>query len=114
MLMPRRFEEADNLFRGPMELHIRNLSKTYANGVHALKDVTLTIPHGLFGLLGPNGAGKKGAILLETEPLRALQEGAVRDVRAARVHRRGAGRRCSAALVPEASWPRSRRQIAAR
>ena len=41
-----------------MTLGIRDLSKTYANGVHALKDVTLTIPHGMFGLLGPNGAGK--------------------------------------------------------
>ena len=41
-----------------MELHIRNVSKTYANGVQALKDVTLTIPLGMYGLLGPNGAGK--------------------------------------------------------
>ena len=41
-----------------MELRLRNLSKTYANGVHALKDITLTIPQGMFGLLGPNGAGK--------------------------------------------------------
>ena len=41
-----------------MELHIRNVSKTYPNGVHALKDVTLTIPAGMYGLLGPNGAGK--------------------------------------------------------
>jgi ABC-type multidrug transport system ATPase subunit len=41
-----------------MELQIRNLSKTYPNGVHALNDVTLTIPRGMFGLLGPNGAGK--------------------------------------------------------
>ena len=41
-----------------MQLHITGLSKTYANGVHALDDVTLTIPAGLFGLLGPNGAGK--------------------------------------------------------
>lgn len=39
-------------------LTIRNLSKTYANGVRALRDVTLDIPHGMFGLLGPNGAGK--------------------------------------------------------
>lgn len=45
-----------------MELHIRNLSKTYANGVHALKGVTLTIPPGMFGLLGPNGAGKSTLI----------------------------------------------------
>jgi ABC-2 type transport system ATP-binding protein len=41
-----------------MELQIRNLSKTYANGVQALKHVTLTIPAGMYGLLGPNGAGK--------------------------------------------------------
>lgn len=41
-----------------MQLHIRGISKTYANGVHALKDVTLTIPAGMYGLLGPNGAGK--------------------------------------------------------
>ena len=41
-----------------MELHIKNLSKTYSNGVKALDDVCLTIPRGMFGLLGPNGAGK--------------------------------------------------------
>lgn len=41
-----------------MDLVIRNLSKTYSNGVEALKDVNLTIPKGMFGLLGPNGAGK--------------------------------------------------------
>ena len=41
-----------------MELQIRNLSKSYANGVRALNNITLTIPRGLFGLLGPNGAGK--------------------------------------------------------
>src|SRR5687768_12910557 len=41
-----------------MTLHIQGVSKTYSNGVQALKDVTLTIPVGMFGLLGPNGAGK--------------------------------------------------------
>jgi ABC-type multidrug transport system ATPase subunit len=41
-----------------MELQIRGVSKTYPNGVRALKDVTLTIPAGMYGLLGPNGAGK--------------------------------------------------------
>ena len=41
-----------------MNLSIQNLSKTYPNGVQALKDVNLEIPLGMFGLLGPNGAGK--------------------------------------------------------
>ncbi len=51
-------------------LNIQNLSKTYANGVQALKSVTLTIPKGMFGLLGPNGAGKSS--LMRT--LATLQE----------------------------------------
>ena len=41
-----------------MELLIQNLSKTYANGVKALDNVTLSIPQGMYGLLGQNGAGK--------------------------------------------------------
>lgn len=41
-----------------MQLIIDHLSKTYPNGVEALKDVSLTIDKGMFGLLGPNGAGK--------------------------------------------------------
>jgi len=41
-----------------MELSIQNLSKTYPNGVQALKNVSLHIPTGMYGLLGPNGAGK--------------------------------------------------------
>jgi ABC-2 type transport system ATP-binding protein len=41
-----------------MDLIIKDLSKQYSNGVHALQQVTLTIPKGMFGLLGPNGAGK--------------------------------------------------------
>ena len=39
-------------------LTIKGLSKTYANGTTALREVSLTIPRGMFGLLGPNGAGK--------------------------------------------------------
>jgi len=41
-----------------MKLKIENLSKTYPNGVAALKTVNLEISSGMFGLLGPNGAGK--------------------------------------------------------
>jgi ABC-2 type transport system ATP-binding protein len=41
-----------------MSLKITNISKTYANGVQALKNISLTIPNGMYGLLGPNGAGK--------------------------------------------------------
>jgi len=35
-----------------MELIIKNLSKTYTNGVQALKNLSLEIPKGMFGLLG--------------------------------------------------------------
>lgn len=51
-------------------LSIRNLSKTYDNGVHALKQVSLDIDTGMFGLLGPNGAGK--STLMKT--IACLQE----------------------------------------
>ena len=62
-------------------LAIRNLSKTYANGVHALNDVSLDIPRGMFGLLGPNGAGKSSlmrtlATLQEADAGSATLEGA--------------------------------------
>ncbi len=53
-----------------MQLTIRNLSKTYPNGVKALDDVSLNIPTGMYGLLGPNGAGK--STLMRT--LATLQE----------------------------------------
>jgi ABC-2 type transport system ATP-binding protein len=51
-------------------LSIQKLSKTYANGVQALRDISLEIPKGMFGLLGPNGAGKSS--LMRT--LATLQE----------------------------------------
>ena len=39
-------------------LSIKNLSKTYAGGIRALRGVSLEIPTGMYGLVGPNGAGK--------------------------------------------------------
>jgi ABC-type multidrug transport system ATPase subunit len=39
-------------------LTIKNLTKTYKNGVKALDSLSLEIRNGMFGLLGPNGAGK--------------------------------------------------------
>jgi ABC-2 type transport system ATP-binding protein len=41
-----------------LSLKITGLSKTYPNGVKALKNLSLTIGNNMFGLLGPNGAGK--------------------------------------------------------
>ncbi|MCE2832872.1 MAG: ABC transporter ATP-binding protein [Chitinophagaceae bacterium] len=41
-----------------MNLIIRDLTKTYSNGVKALNQINLTLEKGMFGLLGPNGAGK--------------------------------------------------------
>lgn len=51
-------------------LTIENVSKTYPNGVQALKGLSLEIPGGMYGLLGPNGAGK--STLMRT--LATLQE----------------------------------------
>src|SRR3982750_406778 len=71
----------DPVKQGTSMLVIRGLDKTYANGVHALHDVTLDIPRGMFGLLGPNGAGKSSlmrtlATLQEADSGSAVLEGA--------------------------------------
>ncbi|MDN4573014.1 multidrug ABC transporter ATP-binding protein [Pandoraea cepalis] len=43
----------------PSVISIQNLSKTYATGFQALKNINLEIQRGeIFALLGPNGAGK--------------------------------------------------------
>lgn len=57
-------------------LSISGLSKTYANGVRALHDVTLQIEKGLFGLLGPNGAGKS-SLMRTIATLQEPDEGSI-------------------------------------
>jgi ABC-2 type transport system ATP-binding protein len=51
-------------------LSIKNLNKTYENGIKAIDNLSLEIGNGMFGLLGPNGAGK--STLMRT--IAALQE----------------------------------------
>jgi ABC-2 type transport system ATP-binding protein len=59
-----------------MELRIQGVSKTYPNGVQALKDVSLVVPPGMYGLLGPNGAGKS-TLMRILATLQAPDEGTV-------------------------------------
>ncbi len=59
-----------------MELTINNLSKTYPNGVQALKNVSLNISTGMFGLLGPNGAGKS-TLMRTIATLQEADEGTI-------------------------------------
>ncbi|MDN3644011.1 ABC transporter ATP-binding protein [Lutimonas halocynthiae] len=51
-------------------LQIKNLSKTYPNGVKAIDGISIKITNGMFGLLGANGAGKSS--LMRT--IASLQE----------------------------------------
>jgi len=59
-----------------MKLTVKNLSKTYPNGVKALKNVDLEISNGMFGLLGPNGAGKS-TLMRTIATLQDADEGSV-------------------------------------
>ena len=73
-------------------LTVSGLSKTYASGFHALKNVDLEIRRGeIFALLGPNGAGKTtlinimcGIVTASTGTVTADGHDIVRDFRAAR------------------------------
>ncbi len=50
-----------------LALAVRNLVKTYPNGVQALRGIDLEVPEGdFFALLGPNGAGKTTLIGIAT------------------------------------------------
>jgi ABC-2 type transport system ATP-binding protein len=73
-------------------ISVRNLTKTYASGFHALKNVDLEIQRGeIFALLGPNGAGKTtlisvicGIVNPSSGTVRADGHDIVSDFRAAR------------------------------
>ena len=60
-----------------MELELKGVTKTYPNGVKALDDVNLKIPHGMFGLLGPNGAGKS-SLMRSLATLQQIDSGSMR------------------------------------
>jgi ABC-2 type transport system ATP-binding protein len=73
-------------------LTVTGLSKTYATGFHALRNINLEIRRGeIFALLGPNGAGKTtlinivcGIVTASTGSVTADGHDIVRDFRAAR------------------------------
>ncbi len=55
----REGASADRSGAGQAVISVANLSKVYASGFQALKNVNLDIRRGeIFALLGPNGAGK--------------------------------------------------------
>jgi len=60
-----------------MELSIQNISKTYGNGVRALRDVSVHIQTGMFGLLGPNGSGKT-TLMRSIATLQEVDGGSIR------------------------------------
>ena len=59
-----------------MKLVIKNLTKTYKNGVKAIDDLSIEIGTGMFGLLGPNGAGKS-SLMRTIATLQSPDSGAI-------------------------------------
>lgn len=58
-------------------LEVTNLTKTYDNGVHAVKGISFSVNRGeVFGILGPNGAGKTTTLEM-IEGLRPITSGQV-------------------------------------
>ena len=61
----------------PSILEITNLTKTYDNGVQAVKGISFSVEKGeVFGILGPNGAGKTTTLEM-IEGLRPVSSGTV-------------------------------------
>ena len=59
-----------------MKLIIKNLTKTYKNGVKAIDNLSLEIGTGMFGLLGPNGAGKS-SLMRTISTLQSADSGSI-------------------------------------
>ncbi|HEY5747706.1 MAG TPA: ABC transporter ATP-binding protein [Chryseolinea sp.] len=61
----------------PVILEVNNLTKTYPNGVNAVKGISFSVNKGeVFGILGPNGAGKTTTLEM-IEGLRPITSGTV-------------------------------------
>jgi ABC-type multidrug transport system ATPase subunit len=58
-------------------LELSGVSHVYPNGTHALDNVSLSIPKGMFGLLGPHGAGKS-TLMRTIATLQAPTQGSIR------------------------------------
>lgn len=88
-------------YKKPMQLTIRNVSKTYPNGVRALHNASLTIPAGLYGLVGPGGAGKSTLMRI----LATLQEPDAGQIHLGEIDvlRRPAELRRTLSYLPQAS-----------
>jgi ABC-2 type transport system ATP-binding protein len=79
---------------------VTNLSKTYASGFHALKNINLAINRGeIFALLGPNGAGKTTLISIICGIVNASEGSVTVDGRDIAADYRGA--RSLIGLVPQ-------------
>lgn len=92
-LRPGNMATATSCSRTPQPIiNISNLSKTYASGFQALKNINLQIHRGeIFALLGPNGAGKTTLIsiicgIVNASSGTVIADGfdTIRDYRAAR------------------------------
>lgn len=63
LLQPSIHDEFHSPHAMTAAISIKNLSKTYANGPQALKNISMEVlPGDFFALLGPNGAGKSTTI----------------------------------------------------
>ena len=87
-----------------MVLDIDHVTKVYANGVQANRDVTLSVQRGeVFGLLGPNGAGKT-TLVSQILGLVAPTSGTIR-IEGIDVVRRPAVARDACSYQPQSSVP---------